>query len=245
MNDPRTFHGFREHISEQRFDVLQQPIIHLDDGKVSHHEWLVRFDLDGGLEGVLRPAELSGAIKDLDISMLARAVLTLNEDSSGPGIAINLSGASFEAPGFERALMACLSAYNGPTDKLMLELTETWDLRTLDTAAEILTLLQDRGHPICMDDVGAGAASIRYLRALPADWLKIDGPFVRAAMTSDREKAILKALMSLRDPLKVKFIAEGVETQSLYDFALEMGFDAAQGYFIGKPAPVKGLIGAL
>lgn len=238
MNDPRTFHGFREHISEQKFQVLQQPIIHLDDDKISHYEWLVRFDLEGGLEGVLRPAELSGAIKDLDISMLARAVLTLNADPDRPGIAINLSGASFEASGFERALMACLSAYNGPTNKLMLELTETWDLRTLDKAAEILTVLQDRGHPICMDDVGAGAASIRYLRALPANWLKIDGPFVRAAMTDPRERAILESILSLREPLNVKFIAEGIETEKLLNFAREMNFEAAQGYFIGKPLPI-------
>lgn len=244
MNDPRTFHGFREHISEQRFAVLQQPIIHLDDGQVSHHEWLVRFDLDGSLEGVLRPAELSGAIKDLDISMLARAVLTLNENADRPGIAINLSGASFEASGFERAIMACLSAYDGPPEKLMLELTETWDLRTLDKASEILTSLQDRGHPICMDDVGAGAASIRYLRALPANWLKIDGPFVRAAMHDERERAILTALMTLREPLGVKFIAEGIETQKLLDFATSMGFEAAQGYFIGKPEPIDHINGA-
>ncbi len=238
MNDLRTFHGFREHISEERFEVLQQPIIHLEDGSISHHEWLVRFADEGGLETVLRPAELSGAIKDLDLSMLARAVITLNNNPKAAGIAINLSGASFEAEGFERSLMACLSAYKAPPKKLMLELTETWNLKTLDHAADILTKLQDRGHPICMDDVGAGAASIRYLRALPADWLKIDGEFFQAAYKSEREKAILKALMTLKEPLDVKFIAEGVETEDMLYFARELGFEGAQGYYIGKPGPL-------
>lgn len=238
MNDLRTFHGFREHISEERFEVLQQPIIHLADGSISHHEWLVRFADEGGLDSVLRPAELSGAIKDLDLSMLARAVLRLNENPKSAGIAINLSGASFEDEGFERSLMACLSAYSAAPHKLMLELTETWDLRTLDKAAEILNTLQDRGHPICMDDVGAGAASIRYLRALPANWLKIDGEFFQSSFKSERECAILKAMMSLKEPLDVKFIAEGVETEELLYFARELGFDAAQGYYIGRPAPL-------
>ena len=237
MNDPRTFHGFREHVSEQLYEVYKQPIIHLDNNRISHHEWLVRFDHEYGLAGVLRPAEISGAIKDLDLSMLARAILVLNKNADGPGIAINLSGASIEEPGFEHALMACLSAYTGPPSKLIIELTETWDLDDLGKARATLAKLQRRGHPICLDDVGAGAASIRYLRALPADWLKIDGDFVVSAMESKRERAILEALMTLKGPLGFKYIAEGVENQDILNFAREIGFDAAQGYEIGKPSP--------
>lgn len=240
MNDPRTFHGFREHVSEQRFKVMMQPIVHLDDNTISHHEWLVRFEHEGALEGLLRPAELNGAIKDLDLSMLARAVLQLNANPDSTGIAVNLSGASIEEAGFKHALMACLSALTAPPGKLMIELTETWDLRELGKAQDILATLSQRGHSICLDDVGAGAASIRYLRAFPADWLKIDGEFVTDAMKSDRERAILKALLSLKEPLGVKFIAEGVETEDILNFIKDMGFDAAQGYFIGKPAPISG-----
>ncbi len=237
MNDPRTFHGFREHVSEQLFEVYKQPIMHLADGEICHHEWLVRFDHEAGLAGVLRPAELSGAIKDLDLSMLARAILVLNNDATGPGIAINLSGASVEEPGFEHALMACLSAYSGPPEKLIIELTETWDLADVDKARVTLGKLKRRGHPICLDDVGAGAASIRYLRALPADWLKIDGDFVVSAMESARELAILKAVLSLKEPLGFRYVAEGVENAEILKFVKEIGFDAAQGYEIGKPSP--------
>ena len=242
MTDLRTFHGFREHISEQLYQVLEQPIIHLDDDQICHHEWLVRFDHDEGLEGVFRPAEISGAIKDLDLAMLARAVLTLNAEPNGPGIAINLSGASIENAGFERSLMACLSAYTADPSKLVIELTETWNLKSLDSARNILTTLQERGHPICLDDVGAGAASLRYLRALPADWLKVDGEFVRAAMTDKREHAVLSALLSLREPLGVKFIAEGVETEEVMAFVRSRNFEAAQGYAIAKPSAIRGII---
>jgi len=100
-----------------------------------------------------------------------------------------------------------------------------------------LQKLKERGHKNCLDDVGAGAASIRYLRALPADYLKIDGEFVVSAMNDDRERAILEMLFTLRDTLGFKFIAEGVETDQILDFVKEMRFDAVQGYGIGKPTP--------
>jgi len=216
---------------------MKQPIMSLPDGEISHYEWLVRFEHEAGVEGVLRPAELSGAIKDLDLSMLARAVLTLNKFPDGHAMAVNLSGASIDLPGFEHALMACLSALEGPAHKLMIELTETWDLENLHKAKDILLKLQQRGHKICLDDVGAGAASIRYLRALPADYLKIDGEFVVSAMGDERERAILDALFTLRDRLGFKYIAEGVETDQIMDFVRRAGFDAAQGYAIGKPTP--------
>jgi len=237
MIDPRTFHGFREHVSEHMYTVMKQPIIEVQSGEISHYEWLVRFEHEAGVQGVIRPAEISGAIKDLDLSMLARAVLTLNKYPEGHGMAVNLSGASIDLPGFEHALLACLSALEGPAHKLIIELTETWDLENLHKAKDILTKLRDRGHKICLDDVGAGAASIRYLRALPADYLKIDGEFVVSSMNNDREKAILEALFTLRESLGFKYIAEGVETDQIMDFVRSMGFDAAQGYAIGKPTP--------
>ena len=235
MVDITTFQGFRTHVSEEMFTVMRQPIIDLASERVLHYEWLVRFDRVSTLAGVLRPAEMSGAIKDLDLSMLARAVLQLNENADGPGIAINLSGASMGEAGFEHSLNACLSALTGPPEKLMIELTETWDIRELDAAAALLARLRRRGHPICLDDVGAGAASIRYLRAIGADWLKIDGDFVVAAAERARDFAILEALLTLKDSLGVKLIAEGVETAELLKFVRELGFDAAQGYYIGKP----------
>jgi len=237
MIDPRTFHGFREHVSEHMYTVMKQPIVNLEDNEISHYEWLVRFQHEAGVQGVIRPAELSGAIKDLDLSMLARAVLTINKDPDGHGMAVNLSGASIDLPGFEHALMACLSALQGPPSKLMIELTETWDLENLHKAKDILQKLRERGHKICLDDVGAGAASIRYLRALPADYLKIDGEFVVSAMHDPRERAILEMLFTLRDTLGFKFIAEGVETDQILDFVRKMGFDAVQGYGVGKPTP--------
>ena len=237
MVDPTTFEGFRTHVSEGRYSVMAQPIMDLATRDIHHVEWLVRFEHDIELLALLRPAEINGAIRDLDLSMLARAVLALNADPDQPGIAVNLSGASFATPKFEHSLMACVNALEASPEKLVLELTETWDMKDLGSAVHILSGLRERGHPVCLDDVGAGAASIRYLRALPCDWLKIDGEFVVAALDNPRERGILQMLMGLRDILGVRFIAEGVESEDLIAFARDMGFDAAQGYAIDRPSP--------
>jgi len=237
MADIRTAHGFRTHISEQLYSVLRQPIVDLKDGHIHHHEWLVRFDHDDELEGVIRPAEVSGVIRDLDLSMLAQAILVLNDNPTETGIAINLSGASVDKSTFKGSVLACLTALEASPTKLVIELTESWDMQDLAFAESLLTELKTRGHPVCLDDVGAGAASIRYLRALPANWLKIDGGFVAAALNSMRDRAILAALLSLREALDVRFIAEGVETDEIREFVTKLGFDAAQGYAIGKPEP--------
>jgi len=214
---------------------MRQPIIDLQSGHIHHHEWLVRFDHDAHLEGVIRSSELSGVIRDLDLSMLAQAILVLNENPEDTGIAINLSGASVDKANFRGSVIACLAALKASPTKLIIELTESWDMEDLALAETLLTELKSRGHPVCLDDVGAGAASIRYLRALPANWLKIDGGFVAASLNSLRDRAILKALLSLREALDVRFIAEGVETAEIRAFVTEMGFDAAQGYAIGRP----------
>jgi len=237
MSTLRTAEGFRDHVSEQRYSVLRQPIMTLANGNVHHHEWLVRFDHDDHLEGILRPAEVSGVIKDLDLSMLAQAILVLNANPNGSGIAINLSGASVDKPNFKAAVMACLTALKASPTKLIIELTESWNMKELGLAEALLSDLKTRGHPVCLDDVGAGAASIRYLRALPCNWLKIDGGFVAAAFNTTRDREILKALLSLRQALDVRFIAEGVETEEIRDFVIALGFDAAQGYAIGHPEP--------
>ena len=80
MPDLHTARGFRAHISENRHTVMRQPVVCTKLGGILHYEWLVRFDSDTGLERILRPAEISGAISELDLSMLQQAIEALNSD---------------------------------------------------------------------------------------------------------------------------------------------------------------------
>ena len=235
MPDIQTAQGFRHHVSQKQYSVMRQPVVATDTGDILHHEWLVRFDSKTGLERVLRPAEISGAISELDVSMMRQAIDKINEKSNSVPIAINLSGASFAEPDFEHDLLDALAKLEGDASNLIFELTETWHLKDLQPVKRLLNILRERGHDLCLDDVGAGAASIRYLRAFPADWLKIDGGFVAGAATDSRERSVLKAIMGLKNELNVRFIGEGIESEPLRAFATEMGFDAIQGYIIGAP----------
>lgn len=246
MADPKTDAGFRRHVQERRFNIAAQAVVDLQTRETLHDEWLVRFDSDIELKGLLRPAEISGAIAALDISMMEHAVKTLNMDRRRNPIAINISGASMDDPKFEPLLFSTLDRLKSDPSRLVIELTETWNLNELDGAALILKTLRARGHAICLDDVGAGAASIRYLRAFETDWLKLDGEFVQAAMKNPRDLTILKAVLALKGPLGVKTIAEGIEDEAAIAFAISLGFDAAQGYVFGKPRtePIRGLSAA-
>lgn len=236
MPDLHTAKGFRAHVSAKRYTIMRQAILCAASKEVLHHEWLVRFNTSPTrLERILRPAEMSGAISELDLSMIHQAVDALNIAPCRAPIAVNLSGASFSDPAFERSLFSILSTLKTKPKRLLFELTETWELKDLRPATRILNILRERGHSLCLDDVGAGAASLRYLRALPADWLKIDGDFVMGAAKNPQEKTVLQAILGLRDGLGVRFIAEGIESQSLLDFAVNMGFDALQGYILGAP----------
>ncbi len=243
MQDPKTYAGFRQHVEERKFNIAAQAVVDIDSRETLHDEWLVRFDTDVELTGLLRPAEISGAIAALDISMMEHAVKTLNMDRRRKPIAVNISGASMDDPTFEHLLFSTLDQLKAGPDRLVLELTETWNLHELTVANQILKKLRQRGHSVCLDDVGAGAASIRYLRAFETDWLKLDGEFVQAAMKNERDLTILKAILALREPLGVKTIAEGIEDEAAIAFAKSLGFDAAQGYLFGQPRiePIRGL----
>ncbi|WP_017930170.1 EAL domain-containing protein [Robiginitomaculum antarcticum] len=236
MSDPKTAAGFRQHVQEKRYFIMRQPVVDLETMQPIHDEWLVRFEADEGLVDMLRPAEISGAIATLDVSMLEQAIRTLNLDRRRLPIAVNLSGASMLEPPFEEALFYALSKQKTAPERLIIELTETWDMRDLTRAQHILSRLSAAGHPLCLDDVGAGAASIRYLRAFETQWLKIDGDFVQAAMHRERDLVILKNLLNLRQDLNLKIIAEGVEDQAVITFVKSLGFDAAQGYALGTPS---------
>ncbi len=235
MSDIKTKAGFHHHLENKKYSIWQQKIICAHTDTVLHHEWLVRFDDNQRLDKIIRPAEISGAISDLDLTMLAEAIKALNNDENRPSIAVNVSGASLGNNGFKKDLLHILENLATSPDRLIFELTETWDLKDLSPAIEILDILRSRGHKLCLDDVGAGAASIRYLRAFPTDWLKIDGEFILASHNNERDRAVLCAIMSLREALNVRFIAEGIENEELEKFAKKMGFDALQGYKFGEP----------
>jgi EAL domain-containing protein (putative c-di-GMP-specific phosphodiesterase class I) len=117
----------------------------------------------------------------------------------------------------------------------MIELTETVEIKDLSRAARILGELKTAGHAICIDDFGGGAASLAYLRALPARYLKIDGLYVDGLPGSLVDRAIVRAIAQLAKEIGLVTVAERVELREQAHMLATLGVDLGQGWLFGKP----------
>ncbi|MHB1271287.1 MAG: EAL domain-containing protein [Rhodanobacter sp.] len=125
---------------------------------------------------------------------------------------------------------------------LELEITESILMQNLSTATHILQALSAKGMRIFIDDFGTGYSSLSYLKRLPIDAIKIDKSFVGDITTDPDDAAIVAAIIAMAHSLRLRVVAEGVETQEQFDFLLEHGCDAMQGYFFSKPLPAEEIL---
>ena len=157
-------------------------------------------------------------------------------------IAVNVSGKDLhdiELP--DR--METLCARRGiPPDRLVLEITETHAMGDAVNAMDVLTRLRIKGFKLSIDDFGTGYSSLVQLHRLPFSELKIDRTFV-AGLPADKEsRDITEIIILLSHKLGMKCVAEGVETKEALDVLKEMGCDALQGYYVGRPIPADEIV---
>ena len=134
-------------------------------------------------------------------------------------------------------LLAILSETGIDPSLLKLELTESVLMKRPEAAASILQTLREHGVRVAMDDFGNGYSSLAYLKRFPLDVLKIDQSFVRDIAIDFNDAAITVSIISLAHNLKLKVIAEGVETQEQLTYLRQHGCDEVQGYFFSRPLP--------
>ncbi|MGH9616963.1 MAG: EAL domain-containing protein, partial [Acidobacteriaceae bacterium] len=128
---------------------------------------------------------------------------------------------------------------------LTLEVTESTAMRDVDTSMVILQQICSMGVNISIDDFGTGYSSLLYLKRLPASELKIDRGFVRDLARDGEDAAIVSAIVALGKTLKLKVVAEGVETLVQQEFLTQLGCDSLQGFLLGRPMPAVQFIEAL
>ena len=153
-------------------------------------------------------------------------------------LAVNISAAQFQNPGFIGLVKNTLAAFDIPASQIELEITEGALIDNLDHAREVLCELRALGLDLAIDDFGTGYCSLAYLKSMPIDKLKIDQSFVRDITRSTRDAAIVEVILQLSRQLGLRCIAEGVETAAEYDWLLEKGCDLFQGYFFHRPMPL-------
>jgi EAL domain-containing protein (putative c-di-GMP-specific phosphodiesterase class I) len=219
-------------IHENRFRLVYQPVVSLSDGALHHYETLVRFGDEESPFPLIRMAEEMEMIEQLDLAILERAIQVLGAEPQ-IHLAVNVSGRTIGSERFLEQASALITAHPQCRGRLMFELTESAALDDLALADRHLQALRALGCEICLDDFGAGAASLAYLQQLGLDVLKIDGRYIRDLQHGGREATFVKHLVKMCGELGVRTLAEMVETRDAEDAVRRAGVDFAQGWLYG------------
>lgn len=224
-----------EAIRDRKFRLVYQPVVRLKDGSLHHHETLVRFDEDESPFPQIRMAEEFDLIESLDLAVLEQAVKTL-EGGQHLKLAVNVSGRTIMSPAYVNAACQLVQKTPSVRGRLLFELTESAAIEDLAKADRHLQALRGEGCHICLDDFGAGAASLAYLQQLGLDIVKIDGRYIRDLQGGGREATFVKHLVKMCAELGIRTLAEMVETPEAEAAVRKAGVDLAQGWRYGAAA---------
>ena len=233
----RITHALENNLLQLHF----QGIYDIRSGALVHLEALVRMVDEQHPGQLIMPgrfipmAEKSGKILDIDRWVLAEAIRLLGERPGMPGLAVNISGRSFDDPHLPQYIEACLREHGVAPQRLQVELTETSAVSDLADAQRFIEALRSAGCGVCLDDFGSGFSSFAYLKHLQVETVKIDGLFVRNLPTDHDSQVFVKAIADVARGLGKRTIAEFVEDARTLAMLREFGVDMAQGYHLDKP----------
>jgi diguanylate cyclase (GGDEF)-like protein len=234
----------RQAIERGELAVHYQPIVRAAGEEVSGFEALVRWT--HSTRGAISPdkfiplAEEAGLIAKIGEWVLNTAIEEATRWPDQVRIAINLSPIQFNDPAIVQLVQELLRRHNLRADRLELEITEGVFLADSDQTDATFARLKQLGVRLALDDFGTGYSSLGYLKKAPFDKIKIDQSFVRgASSTTNRNAAIIRAIVTLAETLGMDTCAEGVETHDDLHLIRELGVSMVQGYIFGRPVAAE------
>ena len=162
------------------------------------------------------------------------------QDLYGPlTVSFNVSYIQFLDPYFAEKVISSARELGIDEKNVVIELTESCNVRTPEFLAQTFERLRDQGFRIALDDFGTGYSSLELFRKLPSDVIKIDHNFVRglSAAGDPVDVSIVDAIVMLSKRLDKKVVAEGVEDENVFMTVRKMGVDCFQGYYYSRPVP--------
>jgi diguanylate cyclase (GGDEF)-like protein/PAS domain S-box-containing protein len=235
--------SLRKALARDELELFYQPLLDLGTGRVHGVEALLRWRHPE--RGLLSPAEfmplaeVTGLILPIGPWVLRTACARARawQDLGHPhlSMAVNLSARQFQQPDLVAQVKRALEETGLPPRCLDLEITETNAMQNAEGTIHTLRELKALGVRISIDDFGIGYSSLNYLKRLPIDTLKIDQSFVRDITTDPDDAAIATAVIALAHTLKLRVVAEGVETQEQLAFLAARHCDRMQGYLFSRP----------
>ncbi len=235
--------GLRRALERQEFVVHYQPKINLKTGRIIGAEALLRWTHP--IRGPVSPAQFIPVAEDCGLILpvgtwVLREACQQAQAWVAAGLpmgtmAVNISAIQLREENFVDGVFATLKETRLDPKFLEVELTESVLMKHAEYTASVLKALRAGGVQVAVDDFGTGYSSLSYLRKFPIDALKIDQSFVSQITTVPDETIIVKAVISMGRSLKLRVIAEGVETQEQLAFLQAHQCDEAQGYYFSRP----------
>lgn len=229
---------FKSIIERVSFTQFFQPIVDIKTKEATHYEILSRFE-NGDTQEWIRFGEDAGLAPDFDLAVCERAInlIKFKAGTTRTKFSIDISGQSIVDEDFFEKLKEQLAKQKNIAERLSLEITESANIENLSKASTFIKELQKDGYKIGLDDFHPSAAAQQYLDAIKADFIKIDGRYIRRITASAREAALVRNLVKMCQDNDTEIIAEGVEEKAQADLLAEMGVKYAQGNFYAPAGP--------
>lgn len=230
--------GLRLALSRNEFRLMYQPLLGLEENRVTCVEALLRWDFEGR---TVSPAEFvpiaedTGLISAIGQWVLNEACATAASWPKSVRIAVNLSPVQFRQRDLVTQVRRALSNARLDPSRLELEITESLLLTDSDSTLKALHELRAMGVRISMDDFGTGYSSLSYLRSFPFDKIKIDRSFIRDLASRADSQAIIRAVIGLGQSLGMSTTVEGVETEEQLSLVRAQGVSEVQGFLFSPP----------
>jgi diguanylate cyclase (GGDEF)-like protein len=229
-----------------------QPQVDLQTREVIGVEALVRWYHPS--LGLLAPAKFIPLIEQT--ALIGPLTLHLIDQALGQLVAwrklgitlqmsVNLSARNLLDPALPQQIAGLLDRHGVAAEKLVVEVTESAAMIDPQRSVAVLAALQATGIGVSVDDFGTGNASIEYLAMLPASEIKIDRSFITGILEDARSEAIVRSIIDLARNLGLTVVAEGIETEAVFDALTALGCQTGQGYFISRPQPADALTATL
>ena len=231
-------------IQNSELTLFLQPKVDIKKRCITGAETLMRWQHPE--EGLISPdkfipgAEKSWLVHPLSMFAMKTILVQLKrfeEQKLDLKLAVNLTAHNIQDRELISEFIEMIEDYDIDPKNLEIEITERSLVTDIETASDVLLSLKKLGAQISIDDFGAGYSTIRYVRKLPIDTIKIDQSLICSLMTSDFSLPVVKNILEVAKDLGLKTVAEGVETEELFNKLGELGCDIAQGYYISKPMP--------
>lgn len=234
-------------LSRGEFIVYLQPKYDLRTRKVVGAEALARWKKGDG--DIIAPNdfipifERNGFIVEFDFYIFEKICALQKKWATTRGkvvpLAVNFSRLHINDPTFISHLKKLVETYSVDPKLLEIEMTESAFVESGDQLLTIIDELKQLGFILSMDDFGTGYSSLNLLRQVPFDILKLDKSFLMTQQVTTKEKIMISSIIRMAKELKIKVIAEGIETSEQEDFLADLSCDMGQGYYFSRPIPIE------